>query len=117
MFDQRSPRFLAAGDGVEVLFQRCGEIVIDIAAEVFGKQFGDDSTNIFRIEDAFFQSDVFAGYQRVHDAGVGGWTADTVLFESFNQARFCEARWRLSEVLFRSQLLTLQNLVFAERGQ
>src|SRR5450759_61067 len=49
--------------------------------------------------------------------GVGGRTADAVLFEGLDQTRFCEARRRLGEVLQRVDLFDRRGVAFAELRQ
>ena len=84
--EQRFPCALAARDGVQVVFKAGGEVVINVALEVFGEEVVDDFADGGRDEAAVFLFDVFAVLQGADDAGVGGGATDAVVFEFFDVA-------------------------------
>ncbi len=100
----RPPLLLAAGDGVEILLQLGGEVVVDVAGEVVDQQVVDHPADVLGEEGALLQAHVLAGHQGVHDRGVGGGAADAVLLQGLDQARLGEARRRLGEVLLGEEL-------------
>ena len=108
LLDCRNPGLFATGNSIQVLFQFSGEVVVDILAEMFREQLGDHPAGIFREEGAFFQPDIFARHQGVHDTGVSRGTSDAVLFQSFDQTGFGKTGWRLGEMLPGDELLFFQ---------
>ncbi|MNV27402.1 hypothetical protein D3C71_1185510 [compost metagenome] len=96
---QRNPLFLAARDGIELVFQLGGEVVVDVLGEVAGQELGYRTADIGRAEAAAFHFHVLAEQQGLDDRGVSRRTADAVLFQRLHQRRFGEARRRLGEVL------------------
>jgi hypothetical protein len=42
VLQQRNPVLFAAGDGVELVFQPGGEVVVDVGREVLGQELVDD---------------------------------------------------------------------------
>ncbi len=96
---QRDPVFLAARDGIELVFQLGGEVVIHVLGEVAGQELGDRPAHVGGTEAAAFHFHVLAEQQGLDDRGVGRGTTDPVLFQRLDQRRFGEARRRLGEVL------------------
>src|SRR4029077_7520504 len=50
LVERRGPLLLAARDGIELIFHRSGEAVLDIAVEVMGEEAIDDLADIGRHE-------------------------------------------------------------------
>ena len=109
---------LAARDGIEVVFETGGKVVVHIALKVFGEEVVDDFTDGGRDEAAVFLFDVFTLLQCADDAGVGGRTANAVGFEFFDEGGFGVARRRLGEVLAAGDVVQLDAVtVFHWRQQ
>src|SRR5581483_2154595 len=94
LLQYRTPLFLAARDGVEIVLHMRGELVVHVVVEMLGEEFVDDAPDVGRFEAALIERRVLAPHQRINDAGVGRGTADAVGFERLDQARFAEARRR-----------------------
>jgi len=114
---QRHPVHLAARDGIELVLELGGELVVDHVAEVFGQKAVDHAAHVGGFEAALLELDVFSGTQRRDDAGVGRRAPDAVLLERLDQARLGKARRRLGEVLGGVDRGEFDLLAFLQRRQ
>jgi len=113
----RLPVDAPAGDVVELLLQRSGEAVGDVAVEEALQKCRDQPAAVLRDEALALQADVLAVLQHRDDAGVGGRPADAELLQALDQARLGEAGRRLGEVLLRGDAEPVQRLAAGDVGQ
>jgi hypothetical protein len=82
------PSFFAARHGVELIFHRGGEAVVDISTKVRAQKVIDDLTDIGRDEASSIHIHVFAIFERGDDRRVSRRPADSMLFQGFDQRGF-----------------------------
>ena len=114
---QRDPGALAAGDLVELLLHPCGELDIDVVAEVLDEQVGDDLGHQLGVEPSLLDADVAAIDDRRDRGRVRRRPADAVLLERLDERRLGEARRRLGEVLVRGDLDDARPVALDQGGQ
>ena len=106
---------LAARDGVERLFHRGGEVVVDEVREVTFEQLHLRERLPRGDERGALLEHVVAGEDRLDHRHVGGRSTDAALFELLHQRRFGEARRRLRGVTGGTQLRAAHGLPLLER--
>src|SRR5204863_76467 len=82
--------------------------------ELADEQVRDDLPDGFRMQPSILHDDVPAVDDRGDRGGVRGRPADAVLFERLDQARLCEARRRLREMLLRIHRLDARLVALRE---
>ena len=111
------PVDLVVGDAVELLFQRGGEIVFDIALEEAFQEADHDAAFVLRDQPLLVDAHIAAVLQHLQDRGVGGGPADAELLHALDQRGFGKARRRLGEVLRGVDRLLGEPLVFRHGRQ
>ena len=106
------PRLFAARDGIELIFHRRSEAVIDVLAEVRAQEVVDDLANVGSDEAPTVHIDVFAIFQGRDDRSVGRRTTDTMFFERLDERGFGVARRRLGEMLRAAQAYEIDDVTF-----
>ena len=114
---QRHPVGFAARDGVEIVFELGGEVVIDVALKVLGQKFVNDAAHIGGDKTTLVHLHVFTILQRLNDAGVCRRAADAEFFQRLDQRGFRVARRWLGEVLLGTNGHKIHFLAFFERRQ
>ncbi len=97
--EHRLPLLLTPGNGVQFVFHAGGEAVIHIALEMIGQKTTDHPSEIGGAEAALLDGDIFAVLQGLNNAGIGGWTADAIGFQGFNQGGIAITGGRVGKVL------------------
>jgi hypothetical protein len=77
----------------------------------------DDPAHVGGVEAALVQGHVLARLQGGDDGGVGGRTADAVLFQGATRLASLKARRRLGEMLFGADLVQLDPVALFQRRQ
>ncbi len=114
---QGHPVLFAARNGVQLVFEACGEIVVDVLFEMLQQERCHDPAGRGRGEAPVFQIDVLAVFQSLDDRGIGRRSPDAVLFQRLDQARLRVARRRLGEVLFTTHFNKGNLVALVEFGQ
>ena len=117
VFEQRHPVFVSKRNLIEVVFKLGSEVVIDILGEMVRQKPVNDAADVGRVESFALDLDVLAILQRHDNACIGRRSADAVLFERFNKARFGESRRWLREMLFGPQHIKADRVTFLNVGQ
>ena len=117
LLQQRHPLLLAPGDGVELVLQPGGEVVVDVGSKVLGEEAVDHPPDVGGQEALLVEEHVFPFLEGGDDAGVGRGPADAELFQGLDQAGLGKARWRLGEVLFRADAQQVQLLALDQGRQ
>ena len=83
--EQVSPLFSSLFDGVELAFELRGVASLKDVGEIFHQQRGDHGSHLRGHELLRDLLDVVALLDRINDGGVGGRTADSLLFQRLHQ--------------------------------
>ena len=108
---------LAAGDRVEVVLERGGEVVVDEVGEVLLEQPDDAEREPARHERLTALGDVAAIEDHVDDARERRRAADALLLERLDEARLGVARLRGGRVTLGLDLLEAQRVADGEHRQ
>jgi hypothetical protein len=95
------PLAFTAGDLVELLLHSGGEGKVDVVAEVFNEEVGDDVAHQLGAETTLLDPDIAAVLDRRDRRRIRGRPPDAVLLERLDERRLGEPRGRLGEVLGR----------------
>src|ERR1700733_11959240 len=114
---RRGPGFLAARHGVELIFHRGGEAIVDVLVKMLAQEAVDDLADVGGREAAIINLHVFAIAQRGDDRGIGRRPADAVLLERLDQRSLGEARRWLGKMLLRLYAEQLHYIADLHRRQ
>ena len=77
------PGNLVVGDAVELFFERCGEIILDITREEILQERDHDAALVLAMQALLLELDVAAVPQHLQDRGIGRGAADAEFFHAF----------------------------------
>ncbi len=111
------PGDFVVGDAVELIFQRRGEIIFDITREEVLQERDHDAALVFGMQPLLVEPDIAAVFEHLQDRGVGRGPADAEFFHALDQRGLGEPRRRFGEVLGDREILALERVALAHRGQ
>ena len=114
---QSLPVELAVRHLVKLVFQLCGEVILDIAREEIVQEGDHKPAAILGDELAAVLDHIGPVLKHLDDRGIGRGAADPEFFHRLDQAGIGEAWRRLGEMLLRGHLAGCQCLAAVDRRQ
>ena len=111
------PEQFVIGDPIEIFFQFCRKIELDIAGEERAEKRRHQHTLIGGMQPLFIEQHIFPVFQCSKNGSIGGRAADAQFLHALDQRGFGETRWRLGEMLVGLDLLGRQPLTLTHRRQ
>src|SRR5882672_7549415 len=79
------PGNLVVGDAIELLFQCCGEIILDVAGEKVFQERDHDAAFVLAMQTFLLEPDIAAVLEHLQDRGIGRGTADAEFLHALDQ--------------------------------
>ncbi len=113
----RLPVRLPPGDGVQLVLQAGGEVIVHVVGEMSGQEPAHHPPHVGEVKALFGQLGVAPVLQGGQDRGIGGGSADTEGLQLLDQRGLVVAGWRLGEMLLGPDLPQPGPVALGQRGQ